>query len=451
METVLKTDNKWECFFIKVIMIFGIIMILIVPIMEVQDEDTHTMRSINMSYFNFDYSGGFNILQSVYTFIEAYTEGKSIYVFESEPDYRINHDVYWNATRIPLNPDEKVFFCDGQPLRTALYGNLAYLPQGVGILIGRFYNLPIFWTLILGRFFKLLFYATLCYWAIKLIPVKKKMMTLLCLMPMSVFFAASLSPDGILVSSCYLFISYCLYSKEKYHTLTKKGILILLFLLAFIFSIKVIYSCIVLFLLIFVDVKKLFFKYRKPFLFIASGIILCVLVLFICVYIFDPIVNMCVKNIPLTVYLYFKTYTTNFSYYLSLGIANFGTGFCPLNKRYIYTISIYVMLVALQAEKHDSVAGIDKKTKYISFVLFFVISVIIFLAGFKMSNLDSIDSDSIIGGIQGRYFTAFIPFILIVLSNKKIKLKWIVNEFAVKMVSIIMLVISNIWILYRYW
>lgn len=451
MEILIRKNEKWEYFFARMIVVFGIISTLIVPIMEVQDEDTHTMRSINMSYFNFDYRNGFDVFQSVYTFIETYTEGKGIYVFESDPQYRIDHDLYWDTIKIPLNSDKKVFFVDGQPpkLRTYLYGNFAYLPQGIGILIGRFFELPVFYTLILGRLFKLLFYSVMCFWAIRLIPVKKRLLTMLCLMPMPVFFAASLSPDGILVSTCYLFISYCLYRKEKYNSLTLKSGIFLAVLLTFIFSVKMIYSSIILFLLIFIDLKKVYEADKKRFILGLAVLLLIGGGGFIVGY--NLIIGTSFENIFIVFYLYFKTYITNIYHYLSLGIANFGTGWSPLNFKYVYLISIYVILAAISKEESESNVVIDKTVRILSLGLFFLISILIFLAGFSMSHIEVATYDSNVGGIQGRYFLAFMPFLFLSISNDRVRFKWIIEDYSVKLVSIMMLIVSNVWILNRYW
>ena len=55
-------EHKLENSFWKIALVFGILIALLMPIMQIQDEDTHTMRSVNMAYLNFfDYKEGFDI------------------------------------------------------------------------------------------------------------------------------------------------------------------------------------------------------------------------------------------------------------------------------------------------------------------------------------------------------------------------------------------------------
>lgn len=459
MEFLFLKKEKWENFFLRIVLIFGCIFMLITPIMQVQDEDTHTMRSINMSYFNYDYKNGFNIFSSVYTFIETYTEGRSIYVYESDPTFRTDFDLYWECTRIPLNEANQVFFKDGPEggLRTMLYGNLSYLPQGLGILVGRFFDLPIFYVLILGRFFKLLFYSILCYWAIKLIPVKKELLTMLCLMPMPIVFAASLSPDGVLVASSYLFFAYILYCKDKGKITIRDGILLLV-LLMFIFSVKMIYSIIVLMLLLMFNEKNFLEKHKKRLMYVIPILIGVVIIGIIILYNVNSTMHMFLNNLPMAIYLYFKTYITNFTDLLSGGIANFGTGLNRFPKRLVYLIALYVVIVAIQRDNslnRDKIITIlDIKTRIVLLLIFILISIPIFGVFFCEVMLlcgGELSKDTFIPNIQGRYFIAFMPLLLTAITSRKIDFKWLTHEYVIKTVSVALLVVSSIWILYRYW
>lgn len=88
-------------------------------------------------------------------------------------------------------------------------GKIYYVPQAIGISIGRFLNLGFLPAIILGRFFSLLCYIALVYIALKVIPVGKLSLLFIAILPISLQQAASISYDGMINGISFLYLAFC--------------------------------------------------------------------------------------------------------------------------------------------------------------------------------------------------------------------------------------------------
>lgn len=98
---------------------------------------------------------------------------------------------------------------------TALYSPIPYLPSALGILISKILGLSVLKTFYVARIFNLISYLLLIYYAIKITPVMKFPLYLLALMPTSLFLAAVVSADSLVVALSFLVFSlvFRLYSQ----------------------------------------------------------------------------------------------------------------------------------------------------------------------------------------------------------------------------------------------
>lgn len=153
------------------------------------------------------------------------------------------------------------------------YGNanlfLGYLPQTVSIWISRILQINCYGVLLLGRLFNLVFYAFLARYAIKKTPIFKVPLSLISIIPMSIFIAASYNPDATTFGIGLVTISYFLYM-YKNENITIKNISIYTILCTILGLVKLPY-CILAGLLIFLPINK--YKnsklYYKSFIFVA--------------------------------------------------------------------------------------------------------------------------------------------------------------------------------------
>lgn len=119
--------------------------------------------------------------------------------------------------QIKLNPEERIIY-SGEYVNTALYPPIQYLPQLIGVELGRLLQLNPYWIGMLGRVTNLAFYIILCAFAIKIVPKNKLFVMLLLLTPTVLSTAATLSADVFTNSLIALFIAYILkfiYTKER--------------------------------------------------------------------------------------------------------------------------------------------------------------------------------------------------------------------------------------------
>ena len=90
---------------------------------------------------------------------------------------------------------------------TLLYPPISYIPQVVGIWLTRPLGVSTLVMMYAGRVLNLLCWATLVFFAIRLMPVQKWVVALIGLMPMSAFIAASLSSDPMTNGMSMLFVA----------------------------------------------------------------------------------------------------------------------------------------------------------------------------------------------------------------------------------------------------
>jgi uncharacterized membrane protein len=86
-----------------------------------------------------------------------------------------------------------------------------YLPQVIGVWLGRTMNLSIRYCVYLGRLFSAVFWVVLVYAAIRLMPFRRWLLVFLALLPMSVHQAASLSADAMINGLAFLWVGGVLH------------------------------------------------------------------------------------------------------------------------------------------------------------------------------------------------------------------------------------------------
>jgi len=90
------------------------------------------------------------------------------------------------------------------------YGPLGYIPQAIGVSVARVLGHSPLLALYFGRFLNLLASVMIVFFAIRTVPFGKPFIALVALLPMFVFQAASLGPDGLALSGFLLFLAITL-------------------------------------------------------------------------------------------------------------------------------------------------------------------------------------------------------------------------------------------------
>ena len=301
-----------------------------------------------------------------------------------------------------------------------------YYPQAFGFLLGRILGVSWFTCVALGRLFNLAAYAILAYFAIKLTPILKNTMVTIALFPMTIYQAASFSPDALLNGLCFLFIALCFYyAYGKKEELGVKEPLILGTILALIFLCKYVY--VFLGLLVFIIPKKKFGdnkEYFKKFMIaLIPLLILGIIAVKTATAVISSGSDAAVADVaqtgatmsplafltsnPLNVFkVLFYTFCYKFSDYLlwfdTLGSLNYPLG--PL----IYLVPMFALYV-LGSECMMSEIEIKLKDKFIALFAFAMVSIAIVLGIYIGDTRINFAGNYLVQGVQGRYFIAALP------------------------------------------
>jgi uncharacterized membrane protein len=187
--------------------ILGLVLVFLTPLFQVPDEPNHAYRAYQVSRGGLvaemkDGRVGGEVPSSL---IES---ARTLYALTTDKTSRFRMATLHRLQSKPLNPSTRRFV--GFP-NTALYSPLVYLPQAVGMAVGRLFDLSAPTLCYIGRICNLLVWVALVSLAIRITPVYKWLFFVLALMPMSLFMAASLSADTL--TNGLMFLAVALFLK----------------------------------------------------------------------------------------------------------------------------------------------------------------------------------------------------------------------------------------------
>ncbi|WP_197031851.1 DUF2142 domain-containing protein [Methanobrevibacter sp. YE315] len=213
-----------------VIVCFGLVCSLIVPIACVSDEPEHFVRAeitsqgvlfphwtgsdvgltrtydTNGHYMSNETQIGFKTIESS----NFFSNDRGLTVFETTHD---TDKINWTSIITPSAFEQNIFY--------------GYFPQAIGILIAKLLDLNVIWMLWLGRIANLLCYAVLVSYAVKKTPCLKIPLLAVACIPIAMFQAASVSIDSMLFGLGILATAYFIYMyKSEPDSLENKEIII---------------------------------------------------------------------------------------------------------------------------------------------------------------------------------------------------------------------------------
>lgn len=208
MQTKLK-KIKIEKIFLLFSLLFGLMWMMILPPYQAPDEVNHFLRSYMIAdgklmcdNINGRNAGAY-FPRSVYELADKVESGK----IATHPEVKQDTHLLRDAFNLKVTKEKVYVELPG----ACVYNPIPYLPQSLGILIGKLMNLPVLTLFYLGRLFNLFVYTLINYFAIKLIPKLKIVTFILALTPMAIHQAASLSADAMTISSAFFIVSYIFY------------------------------------------------------------------------------------------------------------------------------------------------------------------------------------------------------------------------------------------------
>ena len=228
------------------------------------DEHAHFWRAYELSTGTIVSGTGNELPESIF---EVVIDENGVYQIEDRASYEEMNENF----EIELNEDNKTQKLVGA---TAGLSPFSYIPQLLGITMGRFLKLKPLIIALLGRFTNLIFYILLIAISIKLVPKEKwkDIIAIIGLLPMSINLAASLSPDAVIISTVILGISYILHLKFKKRKMVLKDALFIGIIFTIPIMCKIVYFPVLLLFFLIPKEKFKNIKQRVIFLFI----ILCI-------------------------------------------------------------------------------------------------------------------------------------------------------------------------------
>lgn len=261
-------------FYLIIAGLFGLLFLIFTPPFQAPDEQLHFFRAYEISDGHIiekkdNASVGDWLPRSLVT-----TVTELMGDIPKNPDKKITAQKIISFLSLPLNRSDVVFVSFPS---TAFYSPVPYLPQVIGISIGKLFNLSPLILMYLGRLVNLIIWIFLVWLSMYLVPVGKRIWFLLALMPMAVFQAASLSADVLTITLSWLvivlYLRYALANKNE-SIITGRRALGLIFLSVLLAHAKQSYFLLG-FLFLFLPMRK--FENKKVYFWFIGGLIVAVL------------------------------------------------------------------------------------------------------------------------------------------------------------------------------
>lgn len=456
----LVKQNNREKVYIILMFIWGVLLMFLIPTWQTPDESTH-LSIIGESLNNSNFS-------KLLTENIAIESGR----MEFNPSQKMNINEQIAAMF------EKPDYSKSEVLPKGINLDIIkHLPATLGMIIAILIELPAYWVLQFGELFSLIFYVSICYYSLKLMPIKRELFALVMILPMAMQQAGSISYDAVVLPLSYLFISYIFYLKYVKDKIVLKDVLFLLVCWVVITYIKVPYVFIICLVLI-LPLDKFCVKLGKVEIdgdFIKKWrLVACVLggifgVLFI--YLFRQnkwiqIIYGMVVEWQRGVYLIQQTiYTWHESLVIS-SIGNFGWLDTPVS--FVFALAVYFVLIieAIIIDDENVKIKFSGKDRVVIwgtagvmalFVLMSMVNHTIMMTLYGAENLDvtyeireALYQIPYIGGLQGRYFLPFLVLFFIPLPQVyQIKEKR-ASVFLYSVILVTIIYVTTI-VLLRYW
>ena len=405
--------NKIHKIYLILVIFFGIFYIALFPPGGVPDESPDYKRTLEVSEFHL-------VSEMKDTYVGREFPNNITTVFEpgTYKDMLKNKDLKLEGEKSFINFATK-----------ALYAFLCYIPQAIGVFIGRILNLPIIIQVMLGKICNFAMFVTLTYLSIKYIPNKKNLMMFLCLIPMTMQEAASLSPDCMIIALSITLVSFVSWARVTKKVFEKKHFIALSLLLIFLSVCKIVYLpfC---FLILLIP-KECYKNIKNKMIYTISILLISMIISFIWLKICSPFLysftvyrgsnpDEQLKYIISNPFKYLKTILvtikTDGVLYLEEMFGLYLGRIAIVTSKFLAYFSMLIVFILLSI--NNARKSMLKVIEQI-FVGLIIVGTFILIFTSLYLQWTPVCSKYIIG-IQGRYFIPLIPLIsLLLLSNRK--------------------------------
>lgn len=404
--------------------IFGFVYIFIMPPFSCCDEKYHFLGAYHMS--------------NQMMFVKDDLAERHAYVRTEDSEFLLNQKpgIYdytaltagenWKGpvnSELVLYTEDKYYDC--------FY--LGYLPQAIGITIGRLIGLKQLPMMVLARMFSLLTFLIFFILAMRKMPFGKEIIGLIALFPMVLELISAISYDGIVLGMSFYFIAYVLdltFMKEKVEV---KDMIILTAVMAFLAPIKVVYLLLA-FMMFFIPKSK--FGSTKKYVIAAASMAAVIALVFLAFRIGKIIEYAAGDNTKLD-YTDADSYTmaqilgdpvwtikimiNSFWHYGSMWLENmFGAqlGWMDVEIPHFYIMGFLILLFIAATKPAEEPVYYTAKHRCLSWVIFGVISFAVVLS--MMAAWTPVGLEEVVG-VQGRYFLPVLPLSLLAIRGNSFR------------------------------
>ena len=311
------------------------------------------------------------------------------------------------------------------------------LPSALGIVLATLLNLGSYPLFYLGRFFNLLMFAALAYFAVRITPVGKNAMMVAGLLPMTLHLASSYSYDAGIMGLAFLLTGMCLravYGEGLMSRREKAGIVVVAVLLA---PCKVVYTVIVLLVILIPRKRFSSTAASARFKAIAIGCALLSVLVFRAAGLLQMAgvassstaegsrgdeygtfysLSGLVSDPLNTVLLFLRTFDVQGSFYLDTLVGGALAWFQVDLKAPLYIPVALLFIVVLSAQRSEGDNAVIPGAHRVlcgGLALAGGLGVILsMLIGWTFT------SESVVQGVQGRYFLPLLPMAALIIRSK---------------------------------
>jgi uncharacterized membrane protein len=253
---LIRLNIRVEIVYVAIALIFGPFFVFLNPPFQVPDEWSHYSRTVELSEFHFSKTGK-TIPASIYRLDSAFGR------LHFNPDEKTSKNEILSMAKVNMKPTVRKESSGPDYI-------VPYLPQILGLVIGKMFSSAPLVLLYFGRFFNLILAILIVFLAIRITPFSKWIFFLLALMPKTMFLMASVSYDAFVISSSFLLIALYLYYAFKAEKLIWRDIG-LLFLLSVLLALCKPPYFIIGFLFLIIPLRKIgsLIKYATIFMVIS--------------------------------------------------------------------------------------------------------------------------------------------------------------------------------------
>ena len=438
-----------------VILFFGVLMAFVMTPLDAPDEAAHYATCCHHVAELFGDADEYVIELS------QLDEAKNDYLF----NYLTNSYKYADVKNVVKDDNQDYYYSFYNSHITYLSGRnviAGYLPQIIGISVGRLFHVNYAMSIYLARLFNLIFYIAFIYLAMVIFEPMAPILFAISMLPLNLELDASASYDPWANALSFVFLALvlrCTFNKEK-KTVTIKDLILMLLVLLLSASVK--YVPIVLGLLILIiPLDKIFIKLKfmkqqldikhiKAIIYTSLAVVIFGIIIWANIGQIDtttsvPSMKEIISSPVNTTATIMKDIIENGSFYfdtiLGLKLASFNV---KLSTMYVYPLLVFMTLSFINRQEWQ--IEVKRKQVFMLLITAFVFAITIWIAFLSQT---SERATRTIYGIQGRYFTSMIPLLAVaswalpVKATKKLD-KYIIVGFIIMEYGTILDVFSTI-------